>query len=69
MMKTNDKSMIEKYGITCEQKSIYKYKAYRYDKLLDAINFAKLDHERGDDPPDILGGDSNAQLKQNEADD
>jgi hypothetical protein len=36
-------TLMARYGITCEQKLIYQYKRYRYNKLDDAINFAKLD--------------------------
>ncbi|WP_444993837.1 hypothetical protein [Aliikangiella sp. IMCC44359] len=68
-MKANDTSMLKKYGITCEQKCIYKYKTYRYDKLQDAINFAKLDRELEDENLDLLAVDNNVQSKQSEADD
>ena len=48
MMKTtNDEmTMMERYGITCEQKSVYHYKKYQYGNLQDAINFAKLDDDQ-----------------------
>lgn len=44
-MKTiNDEMMMmERYGITCEQKPIYFYKNHRYEQLKDALNFAKID--------------------------
>lgn len=50
MMNTtnDDVTMMERYGITCEQKSIYHYKKYQYGNLQDAINFAKLDGDRAD---------------------
>lgn len=31
------------YGITSEQKVVYHYKQHRYQKIEDAINFARLD--------------------------
>ncbi|WP_196140929.1 hypothetical protein [Aliikangiella sp. G2MR2-5] len=43
-MKIVDLSTMKKYGITSEQKSIYRYKQYQYDVLQDAINYAK--HEQ-----------------------
>ncbi|MCW8876903.1 MAG: hypothetical protein OQJ89_10735 [Kangiellaceae bacterium] len=44
MMKTTDeKLLMEGYGITCEQKTICQYTKYQYEKLLYAINYAKLD--------------------------
>jgi hypothetical protein len=45
-MTNDDVTMMERYGITCEQKSIYQYKKYQYGNLQDAINFAKLDDDR-----------------------
>lgn len=44
----NDEAMMLRYGITCEQRVIYSYKHFHYDKLDDAINFAKLEYERTD---------------------
>ncbi len=46
-MKTtkDDTSRMQRYGITCEVKSIYRYKQFQYDKLQDAINYAKLDDD------------------------
>lgn len=46
MHKQNNDAAMQRYGITCEQIVIYSYKHYHYDKLEDAINFAKLEHER-----------------------
>ncbi len=44
----DDAAMMQRYGINCEQKAIYSYKHYHYDKLEDAINYAKLEHELAD---------------------
>lgn len=41
-------TLMARYGITCEQKLIYQYKRYRYNKLDDVINFAKLDSNHAD---------------------
>jgi hypothetical protein len=34
------------YGITSEQKVVYHYKQHRYQKIEDAINFARLDSSK-----------------------
>lgn len=36
-------ALMAHYGITCEQKLVYHYKQHRYQKIEDAINFARLD--------------------------
>ncbi|SMF48412.1 hypothetical protein SAMN02745866_03148 [Alteromonadaceae bacterium Bs31] len=47
-MKTSnyDRSMMERYGITCEQESLYYYKSFQYGNLQDAVNFAILEGDR-----------------------
>ncbi len=49
-MKNTKKEVTDmsRYGITLEQRPIYRYKQYQYEKLQDAINFAKLDIEQYD---------------------
>ena len=42
-MSEDDKVLMAQYGITAETVTIYSYKEHRYDKLQDAVNFAKLD--------------------------
>ena len=42
-MSEADKALMAQYGITAEEITIYSYKEHRYDKLKDAINFARLD--------------------------
>lgn len=44
----DDAALMQRYGISYEQRVTYSYKHYHYDKLEDAINFAKLEHERAD---------------------
>lgn len=36
-------ALMAQYGITSEQKLVYHYKQHRYQKVEDAINFARLD--------------------------
>lgn len=47
-----DKELIDKLGITCETKIIYRYKQYQYTSLKDAINYAKLDQAHSDAVPE-----------------
>ena len=42
-MSEDDKALMAQYGISSEPKLIYCYKEHRYDKLQDAVNFARLD--------------------------
>ena len=42
-MSEDDKVLMAQYGITAETITIYSYKEHRYDKLQDAVNFARLD--------------------------
>lgn len=41
-MTEEDKKLMQKYGITCEQRTVYFWKTYKYEKLDDAVNYAKL---------------------------
>ncbi|MEE4244666.1 MAG: hypothetical protein V2I33_04600 [Kangiellaceae bacterium] len=60
-MKNTDQEITEMahYGITCEQTPIYRYKQFKYEKLLDAINFAKLDRKHDDA---TISGDDHTAL-------
>jgi hypothetical protein len=42
-MNEEEKELMERYGITVEQKTVYSYKGYRYERLKDALNYAKVD--------------------------
>ena len=42
------------YGITSSPKTVYFYKEFRYDRLSDALGYAKIDAQRtqeGGEPP------------------
>ncbi len=41
-----ERKMVEQYGITFEQKTVYFYKGHKYDQLKDAIRYAKIDIQR-----------------------
>jgi len=40
-MNQQDKIQMAEYGITSSPKTVYHYKEYRYDKLSDALSYAK----------------------------
>jgi len=39
-------SKMKKYGISSEEKKIYTYGGYRYNRLDDAVNYARLQEEK-----------------------
>lgn len=41
-MSEEDKKVMEKYGITHEQRTVFFWKDYKYERLVDAVNYAKL---------------------------
>ena len=45
-MNNTEKTQMKKLGITCTTQSTYHYKNYRYNKLSDAITYAKTDSKR-----------------------
>jgi hypothetical protein len=44
-MTDKDERTMEKYGITSETKVIFHFQGHRYDRLSDAVNYAKKQHE------------------------
>ena len=44
-MTDDDEELMERYGITCEHNTVYYYMGYKYERLRDALNFAKNDSE------------------------
>ena len=45
-MSEQDKTLLTEYGITSTPKTVYFYKEYRYDRLSDALSYAKMDARR-----------------------
>lgn len=45
-MDAKDVREMEVHGITCETRHTYFYKDFKYDRLDDAIRYAKIDAER-----------------------
>ena len=52
-MSEQDKILMTEYGITSTPKTVYFYKEYRYDRLSDALSYAKNDTKRSQE-----GGES-----------
>lgn len=40
-MDEQDKKLMAEYGITAENKVIFHYGCYRYERLADAVNYAR----------------------------
>ena len=45
-MSEQDKKLMAEYGITSTVKQVYRYKEYRYDRLSDALSYARSDTRR-----------------------
>ena len=41
-----DQKLMAKYGITGTVKTVYQYKDYRYERLSDALSYARIDARR-----------------------
>lgn len=40
-MNSDDKALMEKFGISAESKTIFYFDGHRYERLSDAVNYAK----------------------------
>jgi hypothetical protein len=45
-MNEQDKKLMVEYGITSTVKTVYQYKDYRYERLSDALSYARSDVRR-----------------------
>ena len=45
-MSEQDKTLMAEYGITSSPKTVYFYREFRYDRLSDALAYAKTDAKR-----------------------
>ncbi len=45
-MSEQDKMLMAEFGITSTVKKVYRYKEYRYDRLSDALSYARTDTRR-----------------------
>ena len=44
--------LMEKYGVTFQQRTVFCYRGHKYERLKDALDYAKIDAERSDELPD-----------------
>lgn len=45
-MSEQDQKLMAEYGITSTVKTVYQYKDYRYERLSDALSYARIDVRR-----------------------
>jgi hypothetical protein len=45
-MSEQNKMLMAEYGITSTVKKVYRYKEHRYDRLSDALSYARTDTRR-----------------------
>ena len=45
-MTEKDRETMETHGITCATRNVYFYKAFKYDRLEDAVRYAVIDAGR-----------------------
>ena len=45
-MNDDERTQMERFGITCTTESRYHYQKFRYNKLSDAVNYAKIDSQK-----------------------
>ncbi len=43
-MTDDDKRVMDEHGITSETKVVFHFEGHRYDRLSDAVNYAKNQH-------------------------
>ena len=44
-MTEEEKELMERHGITSEQSTVYYYQGHKYERLKDALNYARLHAE------------------------
>ena len=48
MTENEEQKLMTRYGITRESRTVFRYANYTYDRLEDAVNFARIDSDRQD---------------------
>jgi hypothetical protein len=54
-MNDHEERLMSQYGITAETKAVFRYDGYRYERLVDAVNYARTQQApsgMGDTPHD-----------------
>ncbi|NKC01947.1 MAG: hypothetical protein GKR90_26075 [Pseudomonadales bacterium] len=41
-MTDEETRLMDEHGITCETKTVYHFRTHKYDRLQDALNYAKI---------------------------
>lgn len=41
-----EEKLMQQFGITVTQKRVYAYQGYTYERLADAVNYARIESER-----------------------
>ena len=49
-MNEKDRQTMAVHGITCETRNVYFYKGYKYDRLDDAVRYARIETHRNAKP-------------------
>ena len=49
-MNSDDKALMEKFGITAESKTIFHFAGHKYERLADAVNYAKTRPRSAENP-------------------
>ena len=50
MTEDEKQKLMERYGITAEQQSVYHYAGFRYSNLTDALDYAERVTNRSNEP-------------------
>ena len=50
MISEQDEKLMAEYGFTSTVKTVYQYKDYRYERLSDALSYARIDTRRSGEP-------------------
>ena len=63
-MTKEEQDLADRYGITAEEKTVFYLHGYKYDRLTDAVNYAKANPddatEARDDPSDGITASSSS---------
>lgn len=50
-MTEEEQKLMQQYGITVEQKSVFSYQGYKYGQLKDALSYARANADKANKPP------------------
>ncbi len=58
-MDEHDNRLMAQYGITAETKLLFHFDGYRYERLADAVNYARLQTQSEEDSASVAPGHEN----------